>query len=162
MKRKEKKRKEKKRKKKRKEKKRKEKKKKKGKKKKKEEKGKRKKEKCVMKWIVLSWQGQFLEPLRSARHVRHTTSPLHSDGDTTHNCELKTQKENCAPRAHPAPTAQQREGPHTKCVGLATPTNKFPLALATWLKTEKLSILCGSENIPLVNEFTHKRMLETL
>ena len=39
--------------------------------------------------------------------------------------------ENCAPRAHTAPTAQQREGPRTKCAGLATPTNRFPLALAT-------------------------------
>ena len=64
-------------------------------------------------------------------------------------------KENCAPRVHTAPTAQLREGPRTKCAGLATPTNRFPQALATGLITDKLSILRGSRNIPLVYEFTH-------
>ena len=87
--------------------------------------------------------------------MRHTTSPLHSDGDTTHNWELNTKGKLRSPRAHTAPTAQQREGPRTKCAGLATPTNWFPLALATGLKTDKFSILRGSQNIPLVYEFTH-------
>ena len=42
----------------------------------------------------------------------------------TINWELP-QKENFAPRAHTAPTAQSREELRTKCAGLASPTNSL-------------------------------------
>ena len=53
-----------------------------------------------------------LEPLRSARHVRHTTSPLHSDGDTTHNWELKTKGKLRSTSAHCADCATTRRTAH--------------------------------------------------
>ena len=71
------------------------------------------------------------------RDVRHTSS-------LTRDLILLTTrlKENCAPRAHTSPTARQRDEPRTKCVGHATPTNRFSSAsqaLAT--KTENRQIL---------------------
>ena len=73
------------------------------------------------------------------RDVRHTSSL------TRDLILLITRlKENCAPRAHTAPTARQRDEPRTKCVGHATPTSRFSSAsqaLATRLKTDKFSIL---------------------
>ena len=85
----------------------------------------------------------FLEPLMMSRHVRRTTSPLHSDRDTTHNSELKERQ--CASCAQPRKCAKDHAPSGAK--------RDAQQASASGLKTDTFSILRDSQNIPLVYLF---------
>ena len=76
-----------------------------------------------MKIVVTAHGCCFLEPLRSARCASHNKLHIRSHKRYYSPLTGEQQKENCAPRAHTAPTARQREEPCTKCAGLASPTN---------------------------------------
>ena len=80
-------------------------------------------------------KGSFLETLRSARHVRHTTSPRHSDGGTTHDWELKTKGKLRSTSAH---SATARRTVHE--VRRSRDTDK-PVSTGTCHETENRQIL---------------------
>ena len=106
--------------------------------------------------MKLCWddKGNFLEPLRSARHVRHTTSPLHSDRDTTHNWELNTEGKLRSTRAHCANCSTTRRTAHEVRRSRDT-DNPVSTGACHWTDNRQISILCGSQNIPLVYKFTY-------